>query len=190
MRSKFFIAAICILCTIQISAQQKTFRPQESFRFQSLTQLGALCGSSNMQFLVETINGIKYNNLFAGAGVGMDFYFVRSVPVFIELRRNIFNKGLTPFVYADAGINFPWINDPGTKYKHGGYYDLGAGYNFPVKKSVSIFLSLGYNIKKLSGYKTEPSFYPMPYFPWSTSDKAVRYDYELRRIAVKAGLSF
>jgi hypothetical protein len=191
MKPKIIFATWCSLffaCTI--SAQEKTSNKEKMWNFQSITQIAALAGSSDADFLIQTINGLRHKGFFAGAGVGLDFYYQSSLPVTIELRQMILRKESSPFIYVGSGLNFPIATSSGSTFKSGGYYDLGCGYHVPMNQNFSFIVSLGYSIKKFSEQRTEKTFMPIPYFPLGTSDRTVKYDYDLRRIVLKIGLSF
>lgn len=191
MKLKQLLVANCLMFfAISMSAQQEHARKNKGLTFQSIFQAGALVGSSDGQFVIQSVNGVKYKNFFAGAGVGVDFYFLRTVPVTIELRERVFDWHSSPFVYAAGGLNFPWANDKNSHYSKGGYWDFGVGYDIPANKNLSVTVSLGYSIKKFSEHETQLSYQPVPFYPLGTSDKEIRYDYNLRRIVLKAGLSF
>jgi hypothetical protein len=191
MKLKILFVASSMTClTISVFAQQETAKKNKGIAFQSIAQAGALVGSSYGQFVIQTINGVSYQNFFAGVGVGLDFYYLRSVPVTIELREKLSNWHSSPFVYAAGGVNFPWTTDTHSDFRKGGYWDFGIGYDIPANKNLSVSISLGYSIKQLSEYKTEFSYQPVPVYPMGTSDKEIRYDYTFRRIVLKAGLSF
>lgn len=192
MKSKLIIITFCLLATI-VSAQPEKDQKQKNFHFHSITQAGFLAGSSDVKLQLETINGIKYKTYFVGAGIGLDYYYERSVPVFIDLRKNIFDRPQSPFVYADAGINFPWVDKTEKnwrfEYKKGAYYEFGAGYSFPVRKSLAVIISAGYSFKILSADEYSWNYFLSSYWPPSSS-YIDHHKYTLRRIGIKAGFSF
>ena len=126
-------------------------------RFQSVNQVGLVDGGMDTEFHLQTINGLRFGNWFTGIGVGIDYYYVRSVPLFLDVRNYWFKKRNSPFAYADIGINFPWAKDNGNdfvaqdiNYNQGLYYDIGLGYklglgnNHESRQAMDIF-SLDHN---------------------------------------------
>jgi hypothetical protein len=183
---------LCLLQATVAVAQQKNVK-QKDLRFHSITQAGLLAGSSDGQLLLQTTIGLKYKTYFAGAGVGLDYYQVRSVPVFIDVRKYIFDKPQSPFVYADAGVNFPWARQNeenwNIKYKTGSYFDFGIGYHFPLKKSLALVVSGGYSQKTLSAKEYTMNWFLSSSWP-PPGGYIINYDYTFRRFNIKAGLSF
>src|SRR5688500_14661728 len=84
---------------------------KEKIQFQAIIQGGMLAGSSGYAGQLQTIQGVRYKTWSAGIGAGIDYYYERSVPLFLQLRKNIFMKPHTPFVYADLGGHSPWLKD-------------------------------------------------------------------------------
>ncbi|MDQ3683553.1 MAG: hypothetical protein M3352_10865 [Bacteroidota bacterium] len=190
---QIFIIALSMVLLSTISSAQKTGN-EKRISFRSINQVGILAGSSDAALQLQTINGIKNKTLFMGLGLGLDNYYVRSVPVFLDVRKDIFNKRITPFIYADGGYHFPWSSKKdedvawwGEKRKGGLYYELGIGYKTPVFKKMQLLFSAGYSYKHLS--ETVNS---MPWLSiWLPPREAYeKYEYSFRRIAIKAGLSF
>lgn len=161
-------------------AQEKS-----KIRFRSINQVGTLTGESSTEFQMQTINGINYQTISAGVGVGLDYYYEQTIPVFIDLRKKFFDKS-GPFIFADAGFSVPVKNsfDEFEMDRKGGlYYVLGLGYEFPIDKKVFAVFDFGYSYKRFSKVIDSE--------PWrSSTHEFATYDYSLNRISVKAGLRF
>ena len=160
----------------------------------SLNQLGVTWGATGEALQLQTINGVSYKTYSAGIGIGLDYYWERTVPLFVDLRKNIFSKKQTPFVYADLGINIPWVKtDKGiawfkSDYDIGSYVDVGLGYKVPINKKLFVNLSFGYSQKKLHETRVnEVIIFDLPYGANNTQEE---YDYTFRTFSLKAGLSF
>ena len=161
------------------------------FRFSSINTVGWLKGETRSVVQLQTVNGVRYSGFFAGIGVAADPYYFESIPLFIDLRKNIFDKKNSPFVYFDLGTNLPldksknydrmilWLSE----YDAGLYYDVGLGYGFELAKQTKLVLSLGYSEKRL----TETQYYHSDPGPDS---KPTILDYSFRRISLKAGIQF
>ena len=182
---KNLIAGLALLAVLPAMAQNET--KNKKIVFQSVNQLGLMIGESGNEFQIQSVNGIKMKTFFAGIGVGLDEYSIRSVPLFLDLRKELKKSGKTPFVYADAGMHFIWDNSnyDWVSYEQPGmFYDLGIGYRIPVQSN-AILVSAGYSFKSYTS--------KAPQYTWlwnANPENYYRYDYELRRISIKAGFSF
>jgi hypothetical protein len=161
-------------------------------KYSTVNQVGLLSGAKGDWLTVQTINGVKKQKWFAGAGVGLDYYNVRTIPLFLDVRRYMLNKKNTPFAYADAGINFLWLNDSQKAEKSfptsspGLFYDLGIGWKLSGKNNGGFILSAGYTFKQVKE-KVKYMWWPAP-TPQLEAENYERYNYLYRRIVVKVGL--
>ncbi len=164
----------------------------QKIKFSSVNNAGLLSGSRGEAFMVQTINGIKKDKWFAGAGTGLDFYNERTVPLFFDIRRDFTNRKNTPFAYADAGLNFLWLNYIEREQKQfpksspGMYYDLGIGWKLSGKNSRGFLLSAGYSFKQVKEKIKYSWWNPAP-TPTLESENFERYNYLYRRVVVKMG---
>ena len=71
----------------------------KSFRFHSINMAGIIKGEKSSYIQLQTINGVAFNKWFAGAGMGLDYYTFRTIPLFLDVRRTITNKQNAPFLY-------------------------------------------------------------------------------------------
>lgn len=156
--------------------------------FQSVNNVGMIEGEAGSAFQIQTINGIKFNSVFVGLGVGLDYYVLRSIPLFVDVRKDILTTEKTPFIYGEAGLNLPWA---GNSYDWisdtdpGWFYDVGVGFRIPAKSS-AFLISAGYSFKSYSHeekFSTWCIFQPCP-------ENVNQFDFKLRRLSVKAGFSF
>lgn len=169
-------------------AQSPKSTPKLSFR--SINQIGFLSGQAGTEPLAQTINGVQYKTFSTGIGIGLDYYKERSIPLFLDIRKHVFHKPQTPFVYLDGGYHFPWTHDKAeewirTTVKGGLYYDVGIGYRFPTFKTGAIHVSLGYSAKNMSetiNHNPWRSSWPLP-------EDYQQFDYTLRRYSFKMGLT-
>ena len=154
----FFISIIAILSAVPLTAQIKEPTAKGSgcsCGFTSIIQGGLLEGASGPSWNLQSINGIKYKTWSAGIGVALDYYIMRTIPLFIDIRKELFKKNRTPFLYADGGIQFDWLKTkekPGwgsSEYNRGYYYDIGGGYKFGIGKRDAFLVSAGYTMKTL-----------------------------------------
>ena len=158
--------------------------------FTSINQAGVVSGSSHESWLIQTINGIKKDKWSTGIGVGIDFYVERGVPLFLDIRRDLLNKKNTPFIYADGGTYFQWLNfiqkeqRMAIKRYPGLYYDIGGGWKLSGKNNRSFIVSAGYTFKQTKGKSTPTLWIPMPV---TTPREPDYYKYKYQRIVLKLG---
>jgi hypothetical protein len=178
------------------SAQQKSLPAQ--WQFHSINNVGLLEGETGSAFQLQTINGAQYKSWFAGVGLGLDFYRLRSIPLFADIRKE-FGKGNNKlFAYADMGINFSWVTDQqktsyvqNDKFSNGFYSDLGLGYKVSAGEKNAILLSLGYSFKKSVESYDQMYFYPNGYFdPGEPDLSKQKINYSLNRLTLKIGWEF
>lgn len=158
----------------------------------STNQAIHLEGSAGSAFGVQTVHGLAFSGWALGAGFGMDNYRMRSLPLFVHLRRSIPVKRIPLFVYAEAGPNFIWarkdevitLNNGQTK--KGYYWDAGVQYQAPLRNKTFLVFSAGFSEKTYSESYTLPSWCGTPDCPEVKS----AFDYKFRRLALKAGFGF
>lgn len=168
---------------------------QKKPAFSTQNYIGIVTGEAQTEFQLQTINGVKWDKWFAGIGSGIDWYYIRSIPVFASVNRSFFQKGKRSILASvDAGVNFPWnetiyydFPPYDSKQKSGLYYAGSFGYKFGVGKSDNaIFMQLGYSFKKLGEIIKVPIFCLVPPCPESIE----KYDYRLKRISFRVGWGF
>ena len=148
----FLIAALCL--SVMVSAQQKTVTGH--WQFHSINNIGLLEGQTGSAFQLQSINGMQYKSWYGGIGLGLDFYRYRTIPLFIDFRKEFGNSINKFFAYADGGVNFCWLTDNEKNmylmddhFDTGFYTDLGMGYKMGIGKTNHLLLSIGYSLKKL-----------------------------------------
>ena len=180
------------LVIILLTAANFCIAQLQPVRYSGMINTGAVFGSNNTKLQVQTIHGIRSGAWAIGAGVAIDDYFLQSFPVFIDLRRDIFDTKSGPFVYAEGGINLVG-KDHENNYekidnKAGAFYEGGIGYKIGLNGQLAFNIAAGYSYK---GYKDEMSgsmwYVPVDgnYSGGSTSNR-----YALRRLVLKIGLQF
>jgi hypothetical protein len=178
-------------------AQQKV--ATASWQFHSINSIGLLEGQAGSAFQLQTINGAQYKSWFGGIGLGLDYYRYRTVPLFVDLRKEFGKANNKLFVYSDVGINFGWVTDKqktqyviDDKFNNGFYTDLGFGYKVNLGKNGGLMLSLGYTFKKvIETYKSPIYFYGNPINSEPPlNDQTIQYSYSLDRVTIKIGWEF
>ena len=199
---KNYTFTVAILCCFVIAGMAQTNTAGSTAKkgcscgFSSINQAGLATGEKGSYFLAQTINGFRYKTWFVGAGLGLDTYKSLTVPLFLDLRRNIFNKSVTPFVYADGGMQFSAEKTSdknafsNTDYSTGLYYDLGIGYQVGLKNRHALLMSAGFSVKNTTERVTVNYgdivcvTYPCP------SGYVNTYKYRLNRLSLKLGYRF
>ena len=182
--------ALLVMMTGFGFAQQKN--QPGSWRFQSINSVGLLEGQAGSAFQLQTVNGARYFSWFAGIGVGLDNYRLRTIPIFLDVRKEFGNSSNKFFVYADAGISFSWIPDnekmPYTQehFSNGFYDDFGFGYKAALGKKNALQVSLGYSYKNLTDTYTYGYYNVDP----PTGNPPEKISYYLNRLSIKLGWSF
>jgi hypothetical protein len=188
-RKKMCLSVTCLIFLLSAKSQHVT-KTSPEIKFQSNLQSGLLVGQkdSKSALSVNVVNGIKSSTWFGGIGVGIDYYGLkRSIPLFLNIQKDISAKSNTWFWFADAGYNFPWLMNNEKmkfveKYKAVGglFYEAGAGYKFTIFNKTRIGLSAGYSYKQLKEKYTYPCVWCEFNIPPDQTN-----NYEYRRIAIK-----
>ncbi|MCZ6992316.1 hypothetical protein OH407_23595, partial [Salmonella enterica] len=77
-----FIAAICFLST-HLQAQTGKIKKMTSYL---MPQIALIDGSSGTSTQIQLAGGLVKNNWHFGLGAGIDYYEMRSVPLFTDVR--------------------------------------------------------------------------------------------------------
>lgn len=172
--------------------------------FRSIQQVSLINGNDAVSAGLQTVNGIAAKGWFAGVGVGLDFYRYRSVPLFIDLRKEIPIKKNKLFVYADGGYNLPWVKNQDVyrewtsngfykeeyDYKGREYIDAGLGYAIDFKSGNAFLLSAGYSYKAFDASKTTTSKWGIGTPQETQQVDEQKFAYRFNRIMVKIGWQF
>jgi hypothetical protein len=167
-------------------------------KFHSMANAGLVTGKTDNTLQLQTINGIEFKTYSACIGIGLDDYYFKTIPLFVDLRKNLSEKKSTPFVYLDLGASIPWDRAKietwtSSYYKTGFLYDMGIGYSVPIKGKFAFNFSAGYSEKILNETRETSSWIWIDYMPGpapSSYKDTADYRYTLRRISLKIGLSF
>lgn len=180
---------ITLLMINAVSAQSK-------FKFHSQNYIGVLGGETEAAFQIQTINGLQRGTWFGGIGTGLDYYYQRSVPLFLSFTKYLTARPLSLFISLDGGTNY--LLDKSTANSFNGYRDNGdfspslyygahAGYKIELKKNKgSVLMSFGYSAKRLK----EKIKTVMPCFTPPCPEYDEKYDYRLNRFSFRMGWMF
>jgi hypothetical protein len=187
---------LTILSGIASAQQNNSSGP---WQFHSINNVGLLEGETGSALQLQTINGVNYKSWFAGAGLGLDFYRLRTIPLFADFRKEFGKNNNKIFVYSDVGINFSWVTDQqktsyveNDKFHNGFYGDWGMGYKVKVNRKNNLLLSLGYSYKKK--VETYDQIYYLQGIYYGTesqpNDQEQKISYSLNRLTIKIGWEF
>jgi len=190
---KILCATIIIVCSMNCFAQQQ--KQNAIANLYSINNVGLIEGEAGSAFQLETINGLKYKSWFAGVGLGLDFYRIRTVPLFAHIRKEFGKTVNRFFLFGDAGIDFGWRTDKETKQfpvndklKNGFYAQAGAGYTFRLSPVNNLSFSLGYSYKTLTEFGSNYTY--IGYGAEAMPVKDSKISYHLNRFVIKAGFEF
>lgn len=190
MRQNRWLFFLCLLGSLIADAQTKKLTLEGSM------YAGLLEGQQGSAFQTGFTAGLRLKTWSAALGSGLDYYSVRSIPVYLQVQKNIFSKKQTPFVFVSGGHHFTWQpneqNTDGwgwggeTKTRGGLYYSAGLGYQLPVLKNEALFFTAGYSFKQYN----QASSYTICPFVGPCYETAERFSYRLRRLSITTGLRF
>jgi hypothetical protein len=169
---------------------------QKKLAFHSQNTVGLLEGQASSAFQLQSVNGFQYKTWFAGVGTGLDYYYFRSIPLFVSLQKDLFDKSRTLFFNVDGGVNFFWDDEDEatrfnsfirTDFKPSLYCGGGLGYKIGLKnKKDAVLVNLGYSFKRLKEEREISTFCINPPCPTTIE----HYDYSLNRLSLKLGWQF
>lgn len=154
---------------------------KNTWGFNSINLIGVAAGKDNTAATAQTINGVRYKTWFLGLGAGVDTYQDITFPLFASLRKSLFKKRNTPFLYAGGGWQIMGEKDLTEKedawnwrlYDPGGYYEAGVGYYIGTGKKGAVSMSVGYTGKD-----------------YKKTTISGRYAYQMNRYALQLGYRF
>lgn len=195
---KYLFPVLLICFCIQVEAQ-KTKQTQSYL----MPQIGLLDGNQSTSFQFQVVGGFQKNNWQLGIGSGLDYYKIRTVPLFLDARHFFGNKKRA-FAVVNIGYSIPWpleeqyklVYDPGenrnlkSKFDMGLYSDIGIGYQIPFGKQQMLSLSLGYSVKKNTEiYDAHYDWiWGWPITQPGAQNNEKRMDYTFRRLSFKTGI--
>jgi hypothetical protein len=187
---------ICGLTGLVFLANAQQKKSNGSWNFHSINNIGLMEGQTGSSFQIQTVNGAQYKSWFGGIGLGLDYYRYRTVPLFLDFRKEFGKSSNKLFLYADMGVSFCWLTDnqkmnyyQNDHFNNGIYGDFGAGYKIGLGRNDHdhLLLSLGYTFKKLNETYDAPEYFYPP-SPGSPSKDQINYN--LNRLSIKIGWEF
>lgn len=197
-RTRILIFLILLIVKTNTGLAQLNTR-SNPWSFRSMVNVGLLEGQTGNAFQLQTINGASHRSWFAGIGLGLDYYRIRTIPLFVDIRKEFGNGRDKLFIYADGGISFNWATDvqksgylSGDRLHNGFYNDVGLGYKTVVGKKSAVLISLGYSYKQIGESYISPYYNYQIYYPTNLmqNDPGEKISYNLNRLSMKIGWAF
>ena len=192
MKRVFFILLLILIVKNESQAQE--IKKDKKF-FSSQISAGIVEGEQNTSFHVEIVNGIRYKTWFGGIGTGLDYYYFRSIPVYLSGIKYLSQRNHSFFVQGDAGVNFAWEeqtqfgggwNEISNEFKPGLYWNGSIGFATGLDKKNSFSFGLGYSHKNLKQVREMAVMCFNP--PCENSFET--YKYNLKRLTLRIGWQF
>jgi hypothetical protein len=190
------VFTIIIVLYAMPALAQKTGNPKLAV----IEEVSILNGNSTVS-AAHSLSALFFKNGWGfGAGAGIDYYKVRSVPVFLSGRKEFGKTDHHLFGYAQLGYNIALaLNSqhfhPGnswsfgnSRFRNGVYSDFGIGYALLNKKRKGLEFSMGYSLKTLTESYTETIIRDFP--PYGGAEFEHSFRYSLNRLALKVGFRF
>jgi len=181
---------LCIICT-QTNAQQNAAEKKPS-SFHSYNSVQLLNGNTTTTISLHSVNGMQWDKFFAGIGVGFDYYYHTTLPLFAEVRYDVVGITRKLQAFVNGGVHFPFSTlNRKFEYKTGDYKTgkliaAGLDYYIPVKKDAVIF-GVAYSRKQVIQMADNNVWNPVTN---SIQNIPVKDDYRLNRIWIKLGWVF
>lgn len=183
---KFIISVLALSLAVNSYGQDNRLAVHPGI----IVSAGVLGGEAEPAPVAQLSTGLAFGRYYAGAGIGLDQYRFRSMPLFADLRVGL-GRTQSLFLYGNAGHNFSrekgdaannfLIRD---KYFGGFYMDAGAGYRFALGRWSCLLFSAGYSRKNMRNEQTTRTWC----FTGDCPDIHTTYQYKMGRIAIKLSL--
>lgn len=182
-------------CFFWVSAAAQLKSPASKHYF--IPEVGLLNGDNLVSAQVKLTGGIQKKAWMFGLGTGIDYYKIRTVPVFADVRYT-FGKKANWFSYANLGADIVWALETQyaqhfvmgvfnkDKFNSGVYADLGVGYAFQGEKKQGLLISIGYSVKTLGSSYQEAVYKEFP--PYGIEYRDKKLDYTLNRLVLRLGV--
>jgi hypothetical protein len=194
MKNLLIIFTSCFFI-LTAHAQSKSRTPNYYF----FPQVGLLNGDQSVSGQVHLSGGIQRKAWMFGLGTAIDYYRVRTVPVFADVRY-VFGKKNNYFSYANIGANIVWATESQYEdhylagfgfpsknvFNNGLYTDVGIGYSFHGEQKNGFVISIGYSSKTIGSSYQEAIFTQFP--PYTVEYHQRKMDYTFNRLVLRLGV--
>ena len=197
MKKKFLLLLSLLVIISEITAQEIKNVRKDSFGekkfFSSQISAGIVEGEQNTNLHVELLNGLRYKTWFAGIGTGLDYYYYRTIPVYLSGIKYLSPRNHSFFVQGDAGVNFVWEedrmnnrNEVSHEFKPGIYWNGIVGFATGLDRKNAFSFGLGYSQKSFKEIKEMAIWCFNP--PCENTFET--YKYNLKRLTLRIGWQF
>ena len=191
MKKAFLILLLFVASMSEITAQE--IKKEKKF-FSSQISSGIVEGEQGTSFHVELLNGIRYKTWFGAIGTGLDYYYYRSIPVYLSGIKYLSPGNHSFFIQGDAGMNFAWVEDRGMnvwneishEFKPGIYWNGMLGFATGLDRKNSFSFGIGYSQKSLKEIREMAVMCFSP--PCENTYET--YKYNLKRLTLRLGWQF
>jgi hypothetical protein len=187
VKNKWFI--IAVLFPLLSCSQESSSKS----RLNTVASLGIIAGESTAKPLFQVVSGVAFRKWFTGIGAGLDYYNLKSIPLFVDCKMKFGETG-SGFLYADGGYNFPFDNKSefrgfqptSNRFLGGLYIDAGVGYRVKINSFHRLSFSAGYSRKNIVNKIAYHPFCPAGNCP----EDVYKYHYTTGRIVTKFSWEF
>jgi len=154
--------------------------------FVNITSVGFLAGSPNngqvAPFSVLMVNGWKNNlGIFTGLGFGIEFLTTGYIPFFADIRYDLTEGDVVPYLVAKAGYSVPMTsnqdeNDINNTYSGGTLAGAGVGLKVKSRSNFAWDISIMYRYQQTSYKET---------YGWN--EQSYKYSDVYNRIEIRLG---
>ena len=126
MKAKEIVLVLAVFCNCS-----SLFAQKKEWKFGSQNYAGITEGESGTGLQLQTINGFRYKTWFTGVGTGIDYYFQRSIPLFLSVSKFL-APGKLPLYFVE---NRGQLDDRVAYYVQGrdtSVYFTGQGLTFAM----------------------------------------------------------
>lgn len=187
---KYLSIVLLLLTSSEMDAQENK---KDKILFSSQISAGIVEGEQGTSFHIETINGIRYKTWFGGIGTGIDYYYLRSIPVYLSAIKYLSPRNHSFYVQGDGGVNFAWEderarvwNEISSEFKPGLYWNGSIGFSTGLDRKNSFSFGLGYSYKHLREIKEMA----LQCFNPPCQNTYETYRYNLTRLTLRLGWQF
>lgn len=169
-----------------------SFSQKKELVFHSFNSVQLLNGKSTTSASIHSVNGVQYQKFFTGIGIGFDYYYHTSIPLFFETRYDVTGKERKLQIFADAGLHIPYGNKNRKEpYKTGNFKVgrlLAGGFDYfiPVKKD-AVVIGIAYSQKRETQMVDNNIWNPVKN---RFENVPIKEAYEFNRIWMKLGWVF
>ncbi len=178
---------------LEVSRQKAAYKDKGWY---NITSVALLFGQGQDGFLpvpsLTTVVGWQFNSkIFAGAGVGYEYYEWSVGTIFADFKYMLSQKYVMPFLSFRLGYALPLNSPPDTenyygdivKYYGGVQLNPEAGIRLHIGEGSSLLLSMGYHFQQLAHDENS-------YYYWGNSPYTTKVNTDYNRVSFRLGFMF